>query len=182
MDCSKFRENVSPYLDSELTYQEQKALNSHKSVCPHCARLLEKMQSIRIRLKAGLTVSLSPGFVPDLQKRIRMEQNRKPVWWQQLLEPRAFGFSPVSLATISAAMIAVVLLIGGILTRDTAPLIEPIIPSIQAETPPGQAPAATPSAPDKSPAFTASSRDTAKTGASDTTRRDYSRQIKYVNQ
>lgn len=43
MDCDRYTELISAALDGELTAEERRALDSHLSVCPECARLFRTL-------------------------------------------------------------------------------------------------------------------------------------------
>ncbi len=181
MDCSDFQVLISPYLDSELSFAEQKTFIEHLEDCPGCPGVLVKMQELRDLLRQGTPVALPVDFVSRLQERLRQELNRQPVWWRRLVEPGSTGFSPASLGGLAAAAAFAVIISVSLFQQETAPLVEPSAKTMQAG----------PSlkfAPDRSSGYSAAAPSSASTQTDslldrrDSTRRDFSRQMKYVNQ
>lgn len=181
MDCSDFQVLISPYLDSELSFTEQKTFLNHLEDCQGCPDILVKMQELRNLLRQKSPIVLSVDFVSRLQQRLRQELHRQPVWWRRLVEPGSTGFSPVSLGGLATAAVFAVIISISLFDRETAPLVEPSAKSMQAG----------PSfqfAPERSSGYSAAAPSSASTQADslldrrDSTRRDFSRQMKYVNQ
>ena len=181
MDCSDFQVLISPYLDSELSFTEQKTFLEHLEDCQGCPDVVVKMQELRKLLRQGAPVALSVDFVSRLQERLRQELNRQPVWWQRLVEPGSTGFSPASLGGLAAAAAFAVIISISLFQREAAPLVEPSAKSMQAGP-------ALQFSPTRSSGFSAAAPSSASTQTDslhdrrDSTRRDFSRQMKYVNQ
>jgi len=139
------------------------------------------MESIRVILGENLGASLSPDFVPRLQARLRAEINRTPAWWRQLATPRIMGFSPVSLSGIAAATLALFIIGASLLHQESAPLVDPPKGSLR-QNPPAMIipdPSGTPQT--ANPMLTTTPDDSV-IHQRDSSRRDFSRQMKYVNQ
>lgn len=181
MNCSQFRKKISPYLDSELSFTETRDFKEHCEGCPHCAELIADMVRIRDVLQENRSVSLSPDFVPRLQARLRTEINRSPTWWQHLLTPRFGGLSPVSLSGMAAATLALFIIGISLFQQESAPLVEPPTGAAQIETPAVMIPDPVGTSPAANPQLTASPIDSSF-DQRDSIRRDYSPQIRYVDQ
>ena len=181
MDCSHFRLKVSPYLDYELSFAEQKMFTQHGEACPECAEMLTRMEGLKLTLRQGVPTSLSPDFVSRLQERLRHEKNRQPSWWRQLTTPQSFGLSPVSLGGMAVATLAVLFLGVSLFQQESAPLVDPPRTSIQAGQPAMMVPNATGVDPASTPLLTTMPADSVS-NRRDSSRRDFSRQMKYVNQ
>ncbi len=181
MNCSQFRLKISPYLDSELSFTELKTFKEHPESCSHCAELMSDMESIRVALGEGLEASLSPDFVPRLQARLRAEINRMPSWWRQLATPRIMGFSPISLSGLAAAALALFVIGVSLFHQESAPLVDPPKSNLQGNPPAMMIPDPTGTTQTANPLLTTSPNDSVS-NQRDSSRRDFSRQLKYVNQ
>ncbi len=181
MNCSQFRLKISPYLDSDLSFTELKHFRKHSESCSRCAELVIEMESTRLTLGNGLETSLSPDFVPRLQARLRAEINRAPSWWHQLATPRIMGFSPISLSGLAAAALALLVIGVSFLSQESAPLIDPPKSSLRPDPPAMMMPNPAGTSPTASPLLTTSPNDSIL-DQRDSSRRDFSRQMKYVSQ
>ena len=181
MNCSQFRLKISPYLDSELSFTELKNFKEHSESCSGCAELVTDIESTRLALGNGLEASLSPDFVPRLQARIRAEINRSPSWWRQLATPRIRGFSPISLSGLAAAALALLVIGISFLNQESAPLVDPPKSDLRPNPPAMMIPNPAGTSQTVGPLLTTSPNDSIL-DQRDSSRRDFSRQIKYVNQ
>jgi len=179
MNCADFRGRISPFLDSELSFTEQKRFGEHREHCTACDSLLVSMESTRQYLTAELPVGLSPDFVERLQARLNAELEERPSWWQQMLEPKVFGLSPASMSGLVAAAVVMMIIGTSLFTQQTAPLLEPAATPVQAANPATMIPSPPAQNTAPAPMMTNSAPDT--TAKQATPRRDFSRQIKYVN-
>ena len=183
MNCSRFRHLVSPYLDQDLSYNEQKEFNAHQEHCSQCGELVSHLIQIKTALKEGIEVSLSPGFVVNLQDRLQAETDQGTAWWRRLFEPRLMGLSPVSLSGMAAATIAVVIIAVSLFQPETAPLLDPPAIAIPQEAAAGASVAgpggdgAT-----SSSVMSSANGDSVIDDQTDSDRRDYSRYIRNVSQ
>ena len=181
MNCSQFRLKISPYLDSELSFTELKTFKEHSESCSHCAKVMSDMENIRVALGEGLEVSLSPDFGPRLQARLRAEINRGPSWWRQLATPRIMGFSPISLSGMAAAALALLVIGVSLFHQESAPLVDPPKSNLQGNPPAIMIPDPAGTTQTANPLLTTSPNDSVS-NQRDSSRRDFSRQLKYVNQ
>ncbi|MFC1481514.1 hypothetical protein ACFL6E_04620 [Candidatus Neomarinimicrobiota bacterium] len=179
MNCADFRGRISPFLDSELSFTEQKHFGEHRAQCSTCDSLLENMELTKQYLTAELSVSLSSDFVDRLRARLNAELEERPSWWQNLLEPKVFGLSPASLSGLVAAAVVMMIIGSSLFTQQTAPLLEPSGSAVRAATPPAMIPSQPVQTAPPAPMLTNSALDT--TAKQATPRRDFFRQIKYVN-
>jgi anti-sigma factor RsiW len=181
MNCYQFRSKISPYLDTELTFSELQSFREHREDCPQCADMATQMERIRVALGESLPVTLSPDFVPQLQSRLQAEIHRNPAWWRKLLTPRVMGFSPVHLGGLAAAAMALMIIGISLFQPETAPLVDP--PKASGLTNPSTVVPSQPSipSPTQSPLLITGTGDTTLNQL-DSSRRDFSRQIRYVNQ
>ena len=181
MDCSQFRLKISSDLDRELSFAEQNIFSRHDKECSDCAALLAEIKRVKVALKQGIAVSVSPDFLSRLQERLRSEVDRKPAWWQRLTVPQRFGFSPVSLGGMVAAALAVMVLGVSLFQHESAPLVDPPQRAIQTGQPAMLAPNVQGVSPTSIPLLTTLPADSIS-NRGDSSQRDFSRQIKLVNQ
>ncbi len=181
MDCSDFRVLASAYLDYELSFAEQKSFLRHLEDCEPSARILAHMQKIQLHLKHGVTESLSPDFVARLQERLRTDLARRPAWWHRLFEPGASGFSPASMGGLAVAAMAMLAISLSLFHQEAAPLVEPAGQSLQAGPALKLFPAQPGSVNSAGVADISTGTDSLLERR-DSSRRDFSRQMKYVSQ
>jgi anti-sigma factor RsiW len=180
MNCSQFRFNISPYLDHELSFSELQSFESHQQTCPRCADLTAEMEKIKVAMGENLQATLAPEFVPRLQARLRAEVERTAPWYRQMMTPRIMGFSPISLSGLAAAVLAIMVIGVSLFLPESAPLIETPRGAVQNTPPPALI--RNPSGPTgaNNPSLIATPTDTV-TNQHDSSRRDFSRRMKYVN-
>ena len=182
MNCSRFRNLVSPYLDQELSYNELKEFNAHQEHCSHCGELVKHLIQIKTALKEGVEISLSPGFVVNLQDRLRAEADQGTARWRRLFEPRLLGLSPVSLSGMAAAAAAVVIIAVSLFQPETAPLLDSPAIAIPQESAAGMSVTAPGGDGGPSPIMSSANRDSAFDDQTESDQRDYSRYIRNVSQ
>ena len=180
MNCAQLLVKISPYLDSELSYTELTAFKGHMAGCDNCTELVTAMAGTKIALHDSIYASLPADFVTRLQHRVRAEVNRPQSPWRKLMEPRFGGFSPLSVSGLAAAALAVAIIGVSLFTVESAPIVAPPTSSAQQATPPLSAPPRPTPNPPTTPVLTTAPEDSS-TLLRDSARRDFSRQIKYVN-
>ena len=179
MNCADFRGMLSPFLDAELTFTEQKYFSEHRSQCETCDALVVSMGLTKQYLGKLVSVALPSDFVARLQARLSVERDERPSLWQRFIEPKTFGLSPASISGLVAASITMLLIGTSLLTQQTAPLLEPDESSLRAASPAAPIPASPAQTTNPTPLLTNTAVDTSMKQA--TPKRDFSRQIKYVD-
>ena len=180
MNCAQLRIKISPYLDSELSFGELTTFKQHLSECADCMELITGMSHTKSALNRGIQVALSQDFVSRLQARLRAEANRPPSFWQQITAPRVRGFSPLALSGLTAAGLALLVVGASLFEENSAPLIDPPDSTTQTTTPFLITPGMTGPSSATAPLLTVSPSDSSS-HLRDSSRRDFSRQMKYVN-
>jgi len=71
--CAKFRDNLSPYIDEELTKETEAKFLAHAAECPSCGNLLRNFVSMKQSLGNLSRVSVSESFDAEIRRRIRLE-------------------------------------------------------------------------------------------------------------
>lgn len=180
MNCSDLRSRISELLDKEASYADSQKYRLHLEECGGCSELYAGLESTRLTLAGAPLESLSADFMERLQERIRMDLAKGPTLWQRLTTPRLAGLSPMSLSGLVAATVSAFIIGVSLFQSEVAPLVPPP-QSATGQMVPGGAPTQVDSPFSQPVATKAVVPDTLKQKG-DSTRRDFSRQIKLVNQ
>ncbi|MDD2902742.1 MAG: zf-HC2 domain-containing protein [Syntrophales bacterium] len=78
--CEQVREQLSPWLDGELTAAENRQVAAHLEVCPDCSRELAVLQWLDAAL--GTLEAPVPARLPE--RVLDRLQPRRRYWWQSL--------------------------------------------------------------------------------------------------
>ncbi len=173
MNCEHFKDSVSQFLDSELSFSERKTFSGHVENCANCSALLVQMEHVKALLGKTPADNLSIDFVQRLQHRLRQEETRSPAWWRRMADKDIMGFSPISLTGMVAASIIAIGLSISLFSTDAAPIIDTPKNSADMITPP-------PANGMGKPLFTGAQADSVF-NAKDSTRKAQTPPIKYVN-
>jgi negative regulator of sigma E activity len=115
MACEAFGEDLSAWIDGELTPAEEARLVAHLQSCPSCAELLRDFQDTSLLVRQ-LPVPRAPAFVADAaMDLVRATRQRTSEPW--LLRARRFLFEPffpkVSIEAVGfVAIVALAVLVG----------------------------------------------------------------------
>lgn len=88
MDCKDFKNNISPYIDNMLDYQDIKEFENHLSHCPDCRSIFEETQTIVLMLGELGQEALPQGFnerVIKNTKSIKKPGQRQWIRWVSAL-------------------------------------------------------------------------------------------------
>ncbi|MBI3998524.1 MAG: zf-HC2 domain-containing protein [Armatimonadetes bacterium] len=77
----RVHQQLSAYLDGELTPAELAEVRDHLAACPECASELEGLRAIKHLLRRLAAPVLPADFVPGLRARIEPPAPRRWVWW-----------------------------------------------------------------------------------------------------
>ncbi|WP_157980948.1 zf-HC2 domain-containing protein [Aliidiomarina shirensis] len=64
--CEAVQEQLSAYLDDELTQQEQQRIYLHVQQCPECSTLLQELESMRTDVKDAVLSSIDTRDLPTI--------------------------------------------------------------------------------------------------------------------
>jgi len=104
MNCYKFEENISAFIDGELTQSLRIEFTHHKEQCEKCNGQLNDLLSLLVDLKGLGKITTSEDFVSSLQGRIEDYNNTKENYFQRLSKVRPFGFRPAAAIGVAAAI------------------------------------------------------------------------------
>ena len=183
MNCSELRSRISELLDQELSYSDAQIFKGDLAGCEDCSEIHVRLEQMKLVLAEEPLVSLPPDFIQRLQIRLKEDMALKNSWWQQMLTPRMAGLSPLSMSGMALAAVVALIVGVSLFQIDTAPLVEPpravssrpVAPTAGGFSPGGSV---RPPIPVQAPATMTDSLHPQR----DSSRRDFSRQMKLGNQ
>lgn len=101
MDCDTYREQMSLWLDNQLTQDEIRHIEAHTATCTSCRAALSAWQRVDRLLASVPMVSPAPGFATRFQARLATHRRRRHTW---------AGLATLGLATLVIFMGAATLL------------------------------------------------------------------------
>jgi anti-sigma factor RsiW len=100
----RIAQQLSAYLDAELTPAEMEEVRLHLSECPPCQAELDGLRATKRVLGRLADPEMPPGFVAELQARAG-GQPRRQAWWPFAWWPRpALAAAAVVLAVVLVAV------------------------------------------------------------------------------
>ncbi|NQU66788.1 MAG: zf-HC2 domain-containing protein [Candidatus Marinimicrobia bacterium] len=96
MNCYNFEENISVFIESDLSLKLRKEFIQHRETCPGCEDKLNGIVSIINSFKQIESVATSTDFVKNLHQRIDKYNSRKEPLFTRLLNFQPFGLKPVA--------------------------------------------------------------------------------------
>ena len=105
MNCEKYQELISAFIDGELTAEESINLQNHLDQCPACRRLMEEVKELH-----SLIASEDKTRMPiDVEKQILIDVSKRK---RDKKEPAGFfgGYYRVPRGAVWAALVLLVLL------------------------------------------------------------------------
>ena len=76
VDCDKYLERLSVWLDGALTQEEERELSEHLARCPSCWEMREQLSALRDGF-GELEESEAPeGFTQGVMERVRAEEKQ----------------------------------------------------------------------------------------------------------
>ena len=97
--CWVWQEEMSLWLDGELSSAQISDLKAHMGICSTCQSALRAMTRTDEVLKSAPTVSPAPGFVTRFQTRLAARRRRRHSW---------VGVVVLTLTTIAVVLAAIV--------------------------------------------------------------------------
>ncbi len=109
MDCNGYRENLTSYIDTELTTKENKLMLEHEADCSDCMQLKSEMQNILRTIKSFTKVETSANFEASLYEKLHLySENSLPDKIKEL-----FAQSPIGVKALAAAFAILIALVSG---------------------------------------------------------------------
>lgn len=114
MECNNYQEQMSLWIDNQLTPNEIREIEAHTATCLTCRTSLEALKRLDRLLNAAPMVSPTPGFSSRFQARLATRHRRRRTW---------AGLLTLTLATLVLVLGAVaVLTISGLALWGNLPI------------------------------------------------------------
>ncbi len=75
-----FEQQLSAFVDQELTEAQMESMRKHLESCAACQRQVQELHSIRSQIRAAATVTLPDGFIYSVRSAIRREESESVIW------------------------------------------------------------------------------------------------------
>ncbi|RKD33169.1 zf-HC2 domain-containing protein [Thermohalobacter berrensis] len=77
MDCKEFNENLSLYIDNELTMEKKEDFEAHLQHCQQCKKEYESMKLIVESLGSFKQVELPKNYKSELRRKLKNQRSRR---------------------------------------------------------------------------------------------------------
>ena len=109
MDCNEYRENLTNYIDNELTTQKNKSILEHEATCSDCSELNAEVRNILGSIHSLSKVKASANFETRLYERLHSHpENSFAEKIKEFFEP-----SPIGVRTFAAGLAVLMILVSG---------------------------------------------------------------------
>ena len=118
MNCYKFRDSISLYIDKELSIKDINRFNHHLETCSSCRVLFQGTLNVVSSMKKIPAVTVSADFGKRLQKRITREQAREKTRRRRMVPVQRLGLQPRYAFASVTALVAILVISVSIFTVD----------------------------------------------------------------
>jgi predicted anti-sigma-YlaC factor YlaD len=80
MECDIYREQMSLWLDQQLTQEAMRQVEAHTTTCSSCRAALEALRRVDRLLASTPMVAPAPGFTTRFQARLAARRRRHRTW------------------------------------------------------------------------------------------------------
>jgi len=109
MDCNGYRENITNYIDNELTTQKNKSMLEHEAICSDCSELMTEIQNILGSVKSLSKVKVSANFETLLYEKLHSHaENSLTEKIKELFDP-----SLISVRALAVGFAILMILVSG---------------------------------------------------------------------
>ena len=148
MNCYKFRDSISLYIDKELSIKDINRFNHHLETCSSCRVLFQGTLNVVSSMKKIPAVTVSADFGKRLQKRITREQAREKTRRRRMVPVQRLGLQPRYAFASVTALVAILIISVSIFTGgnddipvgDTPPALSTREEVLKEENPPNDIP------------------------------------------
>jgi len=109
MDCDEYRENLTNYIDNELTTQKNKSLLEHEAICSTCSELNTEIRNILGSVHSLSKVKASANFETQLYEKLH--SNAENSITDKIKE--FFGPSPIGVKALAGGFAILMILVSG---------------------------------------------------------------------
>ena len=116
MECDTCQEQMSLWIDDQLTPNEIQEIEAHAATCPSCRASLDTLRRLDRLLASAPMVSPLPGFSDRFQAKLVTRRRRRRTW---------AGLLTLSLATLALSLgAALLLMLSGLTLWGSLPVSE----------------------------------------------------------
>ncbi len=132
-------ELVEKYFDQEVTDEERSLVESHLKVCPDCQSALDKMEAIRVLIKAPVEEAGQAENFERLWRKIEREIEAQPKpYWKESIR-RWFGVGPIFrrkwwAPAVAAAIILMVVVAPLLFKKTSSPSNTSVVEYVESES------------------------------------------------
>jgi predicted anti-sigma-YlaC factor YlaD len=101
MGCETYQQQMSLWIDNQLTQGEIRHLEAHTATCPACRAAHDQLQRVDLLLSSVPMISPAPGFRTRFDSRLAAHRGRRRTW---------AGLAILTLATLALLVGAMILL------------------------------------------------------------------------
>lgn len=80
MGCDTYQQQISLWIDNQLTQGEIRHLEAHTAICPACRAAQEQLQRVDWLLSSAPMISPAPGFTARFDSRLAAHRRRRHTW------------------------------------------------------------------------------------------------------
>lgn len=127
MECDKYREKISLWIDEQLTADEVRQIEAHVAACASCRAALDSLRRLDRLLSAAPMIAPAPGFSQRFQTRLATRRRRRRTWAGLLTLSGAtllLVLGAATLLAISGLSLWGNLPVGGLLPQVTGLLLD----------------------------------------------------------
>lgn len=127
MECNTYQEQMSAWLENQLTSQEMQGVEAHVAVCPSCRAALDALRRVDWLLASAPMMSPGPGFTVRFQAKLAAHRRRRRTWAGLLtlgLTTLAILLGAMVLVAISGMAVWGNLSTSGLLTQSIGLLLD----------------------------------------------------------
>lgn len=118
MKCTDFLDQLSAYMDGELSPDEMDAMRNHAKECPSCGEALAQAENVRQQLRALRSAKPPIGFTEHMMDAVRAADQQENPKRAYRPKKRRFGWRSITgIAAAAAALLIAVPLLGGMLLQ-----------------------------------------------------------------
>lgn len=122
MNCSRFRNSLSAFIERELSQVELEAFQAHVVDCPACHDLSSNTELAIQELKLAEKVTVSPQFALRLQERLEGQTTSPALRWKDWWSfGQVFGLEPRYATASVLAAFALIFFLFQLLPMGSAP-------------------------------------------------------------
>lgn len=110
MNCYKFRDSISQYIDNELIIKDINSFNLHIEECKSCRTTYLDIVNVIDSMKHVPPVAVSADFGDRLRSRIQREQARQLIHKRRIAPIQSLGLSPRYAVASVAAVVAILVI------------------------------------------------------------------------